>query len=77
MSPMDFLVLSEREPSLVLLNEGEGKFKESCKDSSIRKSVLSELVPSRLGTADLNGDGKPELLVAGKGQIRALNWSEG
>jgi len=74
---IDFLVLSEREPSLVLLNEGEGKFKESCKDSSIRKSVLSELVPSRLGSADLDGDGKPELLVAGKGQVRALNWSGG
>jgi hypothetical protein len=73
---IDFLVLSEREPSLVLLNEGEGKFKESCKDSSIRKSVLSELVPSRIGTADLDGDGKPELLVAGKGQVRALNWSK-
>jgi hypothetical protein len=73
---VDFIVLSEREPSLILLNEGEGKFKESCKDSSIRKSVLSELVPSRLGTADLDGDGKFELLVAGKGQVRALNWSE-
>ena len=72
---VDFLVLSEREASLVLLNQGEGKFKESCQDSSIRKSVLSELVPSRLGTADLDGDGKPELLVAGKGQVRALNWS--
>jgi len=74
---VDFLVLSEREASLVLLNDGEGRFKESCKDSSIRKSVLSELVPSRLGKADLNGDGKPELLVAGKGQVRALNWSKG
>lgn len=74
---MDLLVLSEREPSLVLLNQGEGKFKESNADSSIRKSVLAELVPSRLGTADLDGDGSPELLVAGKGQVRALNWSEG
>ena len=74
---MDFLVLSEREAALVLLNEGEGKFRESCKDSSIRKSVLSELVPSRLGTADLDGDGNPELLVAGKGQVRALAWSGG
>lgn len=72
---VDLLVLSEREASLVLLNEGEGKFKESSKDSSIRKSVLSELVPSRLGTADLDEDGKPELLVAGKGQVRALTWS--
>jgi len=72
---IDFLVLSEREPSLVFLNDGEGQFKESCKDSSIRKSVLSELVPSSLGSADLDGNGKPELLVAGKGQVRALNWS--
>ena len=66
---IDLLVLSEREPSLVLLNQGEGKFKESCKDSSIRKSVLSELVPSRLGSADLDGDGSPKLLVAGKGRL--------
>ncbi len=73
---VDLLVLSERDPSIVLLNQGAGKFKEACKDSSIRKSVLSELVPSRLGTADLTGDGKPELLIAGKGQIRALRWLE-
>lgn len=71
---IDLLVLSEREPALVLLNQGSGKFKQACEDSSIRKSLLNELSPERLGASDVTGDGKPELLVAGKGQVRALQW---
>ena len=71
---VDLLVLSEREPALILLNRGSGEFEQACEDSSIRKSLLTELSPDRLGTSDLTGDGKPELLVAGKGQVRALKW---
>lgn len=71
---IDLLVLSEREPALILLNRGSGKFEQACEDSSIRKSLLTELSPNRLGTDDLTGDGKPELLVAGKGQVRVLKW---
>lgn len=69
---LDLLVLSSRDPALILRGNGKGALAPVAKDSSVRKSLLAGLDPIRLGVADLDGDDRPEILVAGKGYVRAV-----
>ena len=69
---MDLLVLSPRDPAILLRGDGKGKLEHVAKSSAIRKSMLSDLTPARVGLADVNEDGKADLLVAGDGFVRAL-----
>ena len=68
----DLLVLSSRDPALYLQGDGQGGLKEAAKDSAVRKSLLVGLTPNRISMADINGDNKEELLVAGTGYVRAV-----
>ena len=69
---LDLLVLSSRDPAVILLGDGKGKLEPVAESSSIRKSMLADLTLSSVGFADVNEDGKDELLVAGDGFVRAL-----
>ena len=69
---LDLLVLSSREPALLLRGDGKGVLSPAAEDSSVRKSLLDGLPTIRLGLADLDGDERPEILVAGKGYVRAV-----
>ena len=69
---MDLLVLSSRNPALFLKGDGKGGLKEAARDSAVRKSLLVGLTPNRIAMADIDGDQKQELLVAGTGYVRAV-----
>ena len=69
---LDLLALSSRNPAVILKGDGKGGLKAVAEDSAVRKSMLLGLSPNRLSMADTDGDGKAELLVAGKGYIRAV-----
>ncbi len=74
---IDLLLLSSREAGQLLLNDGMGTLTLVGTESAIRKSMLLEKNRSRVGSGDVDGDGSPELLIAGKGMIRALKWFKG
>ena len=69
---LDLLILSSRDPALILRGDGKGGLSPAAEDSAVRKSLLAGLDPIRLGLADLDGDDRPEILVAGKGYVRAV-----
>ena len=68
----DLVVLTERDPALLLLNRGAGKFEPVAKDSSVRKGMLSGASAADLGFGDVDGDGLTELLVSAPGFVRSL-----
>ena len=72
---LDLLVLSSRNPALILVGDGKGGLKEAAKDSAVRKSLLVGLTPHRVSMADIDGDQKEELLVAGTGYVRAVKMT--
>ena len=74
---IDLVLLSNREAAQILLNDGKGKVEVVGVDSALRKSILMEKTRSRVGTGDVDGDGLPELLIAGEGMVRALKWRKG
>jgi hypothetical protein len=69
---MDLLVLSLRDPAILLRGDGKGKLEPAAESSAIRKSMLANLTPARVGFTDVNEDGKADLLVTGDGFVRAL-----
>jgi len=73
----DLLVLSGRDPALIFLRGEDGSFAAAAEKSLVRKSVLQGLSPSRLGWGDVDQDGLEDLLVGGKGFVRAVGWKEG
>ena len=73
----DLLVLSGRDPALLLLRNEKGQFEAAAEKSLVRKSVLQGLAPSRLGWGDVDRDGREDLLVGGKGFVRAVGLRDG
>ncbi len=73
----DLLILSGRNPAILLLRDEEGEFEAAAEKSIVRKSILQGLTPSRLGWGDVNQDGRDDLLVGGKGFVRAVGLVDG
>jgi|GEM_PF-242434 len=68
----DILLLIPREPARVFRQTRRGRFSEIAADSAIRKGMLNNLRLNRIGIADVNGDGKKDLLVSYNGFVRAF-----
>ncbi len=73
----DLIIMIPREPALLLTQTGDGGFVLAAETSSIRKGMLTDLDPSRLGWGDADGDGRAEMIVTGRGFARSLRLDAG
>jgi len=75
-SRADLAVFTLQNPMRLLQQQGDGSFVEVSAAGSFRRGLVDDLLPAGLGNADVNGDGRDELIVAGKGYARALRLTE-
>ncbi len=68
---VDIAMFIPREATRLLVQEGDGKFREIGETDSVRTSQFEGVLPDRFGIGDFTGDGRAEMLVAGKGFVRA------
>lgn len=68
---IDLAMFIPRESARFFLAQADGGFAEIAEEDSVRTSQFEGVLPDRFGTGDFTGDGKTELLVAGKGFVRA------
>lgn len=69
---LDIVILIPREAALLLLQTETGGFEEVAAVSPVRKSQLKNMTPASLNSADINGDGYEELIIARTGFCRSL-----
>jgi hypothetical protein len=74
---LDLIILSDRGPAIIFMRDKEGGFEEVEKKSSIRQSLLKSIDAARTGWGDLDGDGREDLLIGGKGFVRAVGFGKG
>lgn len=70
----DLVMFIPREPVRIFLHDPDGKkdsFVEAAENDSVRTSQFEGVLPDRFGIGDFDRDGRPELLVSGKGFVRA------
>ena len=48
-----------------------------CERSSVRESLLKEILPAQISAIDVDGDGRQEIVAARNGFARAIRFSEG
>lgn len=68
----ELLLVLPREAARIYRLNDDSAWEEIAQDSGMRKSLLDDLVPAQIGYGDVNNDGRDELLIGGKGFIRAL-----
>lgn len=73
---LDLIILSGRGPAIILLRNKEGGFEEAQKKSSIRQSLLKSVDAAKTGWGDLDEDGHDDLLIGGKGFVRAVGFGK-
>ncbi len=67
----DLAMFIPREPARFFVQEKGGTFAEIGENDSLRTSQFEGVLPDRFGVGDFTGDGRTEMLVAGKGFVRA------
>lgn len=68
----DLAVFVPFEPMRLLVQGADGKFTDLSTSPGYRKGLVDNLEPSALTLADIDGDGKREMVVAGTGFARVL-----
>jgi hypothetical protein len=71
-SRADLAVFTLQNPMRLLQQQSDGSFIEVSAASSFRRGLVDDLLPAGLGNGDVDGDGRNELIVAGRGYARAL-----
>ena len=66
----DLAMFIPREPMRLFVRDGD-EFREVAEKDSVRTSQFEGVLPDRFGVGDFTGDGELEMLVAGKGFVRA------
>jgi len=74
---LDLLILVPRGPAILLAGDGKGKLVPVAESSAVRKSMLADLDPSKVGFADVDLDSTEDLLVSGNGFVRAIKLENG
>lgn len=75
---LDLLVILERDPMKILLQQEDGTFKLAEKQSGFAEKLTNRLNPSAISAADVDGDGNDELLLCRETFMRAIRLnSEG
>jgi|GEM_PF-6985929 len=70
---LDLLVLRQRKAMKMLLQQGDGSFQEAEEQSGFAEKLTDRLAPRAISSADVNGDGKDELLICRETFARALH----
>lgn len=68
----DLIVFFEYRSPEVYLQEAPGKFRPILGADGVLKGLFNELRPDRLAVDDIDGDGRPEVLIARDSFVRAL-----
>ena len=66
----DLVMFIPREATRMFVKDQDA-FREIAEQDSVRTSQFEGVLPSRFGVGDFTGDGKVEMLVSGKGFVRA------
>lgn len=74
---LDLAVFVAFEPMRLLVQDAEGRFTDISSTPGYRRGLVENLDPSALTLADVDGDGRAEMLVAGVGFARALRLDAG
>lgn len=69
---LDLAVFAVREPVRLLLNRGADGFVPAAEAAGFQRGLLDGVEPAGLTAGDVDGDGRPEMLVASGGFARAL-----
>ena len=69
---LDLAVFIPFEPMRLLIQDAAGAFTDISGTAGYRKGLVDNLDPAALSLADVDGDGKAEMLVAGSGYARVL-----
>ncbi len=73
---LDVAVFVPFEPLHLLMQDGKGNFQDLNGTPGFRRGLVEKLEPSDLTLADIDGDGRPEMIVAGNGLARVLRVDE-
>lgn len=68
----DLAVFTPFEPMRLYVQAQDGTFSEASAAPGFRRGLVDNLEAGRVTTADVDGDGKDEIIVAGSGFARAL-----
>jgi len=68
----DLAVFIVQSPMRLLLQDDAGAFVEATRETGYRPGLVDDLPVSALGTGDVDGDGMPEMLIAGEGFARSM-----
>lgn len=71
----DITLFIPREPTRFFLQRGALLFEEAGEKDSVRTSQFEGVLPDRFAVGDFTGNGRREMLVAGKGYVRAYRFS--
>lgn len=67
----DIVMFIPREATRLFIKDEGDSFHEIAAEDSLRTSQFEGVLPDRFGIGDFTGDGRTEMLVAGKGFVRA------
>ena len=67
----DLLVFSRYDPLRLLLQKEDGEFESFATDQGMKKGIFNKVRPAQIALADLDGDGKNEMLIARENFVRA------
>jgi len=68
----DIALFTEYKPMILLLQKKDGSFEEPDEDASDGKGLFSKMTTAAFSLADIDGDGKLEMLAAKEGLARAV-----
>jgi FG-GAP-like repeat len=74
-SKPDIVLFIPREPTRFLRQTDPLKFEEVGENDSVRTSQFEGVLPERFAVGDFTGAGKREMLVSGKGFVRAYRFA--
>ncbi|NNE92839.1 MAG: VCBS repeat-containing protein [Verrucomicrobiales bacterium] len=72
----DVVLMIPKEPAHLLLGDGQGGLSIGAEESPLRNGQFMDVSSADLGIGDFDGDGKPNILIAKEGFVRAFRVTE-
>ncbi len=68
----DLILFVPRSPAVLLRQDAQGRLARVEPGGGLQSGLLDDLTPGDLSQGDIDGDGRPELLIADQGLVRAV-----